>query len=167
MFKLPVEQYIRTIRDLVLTDKELTFNTDGSYSCMGVELRLDFQVYDYDSFDEKTGRFPARHQGVSIILCRNTTVFMADVNGTAVGPYENISNHDSCWIDAIHCEVTTRYFRMCSQVNDDVAPRTLESSASVDRFRIPQKVRVTYVADDSNKKLSGARKLISALNLSF
>lgn len=56
--------------------------------------------------------------------------------------WENISNHDSCWRDAIRSKVSEVYFHMCKEVNADrenaglesIAPRDIHTHAHVPMF---------------------------------
>lgn len=44
-------------------------------------------------------------------------------------PYKNVSNHDSCWIDALGTELSKTYFDMCDHVNPNVAPVLFDTDA--------------------------------------
>jgi len=56
--------------------------------------------------------------------------------------WENVSNHDSCWRDAIRSKVNEVYFRMCDEVNEDrvrlglekIAPVSMHTMAHVPMF---------------------------------
>lgn len=43
--------------------------------------------------------------------------------------WENISNHDSCWKDAIRSKISEVYFRMCQEVNEEREKDGLEKLA--------------------------------------
>jgi hypothetical protein len=39
--------------------------------------------------------------------------------------WENVGNHDTCWIDAVESRINEVYFSMCEKVNPNIAPKDL------------------------------------------
>lgn len=85
------------------------------------------------------------------------TFFAADDNCFATARnipcenWENISNHDSCWRDAIRSKVTETYFNMCRGVNADREKIGLESIAPKDIHtlaRVPMFERLFEILED-------------------
>ncbi len=77
--------------------------------------------------------------------------------GAMHNPYkwENVGNHDSCWIDAVDSRLSEVYFEMCAQVNKDKAPKLLNEYSDFDLFHPVEFVEVTLDWDTERNKEHG------------
>lgn len=71
-------------------------------------------------------------------------------------PYKNVSNHDSCWIDALDAELAKTYFAMCDTVNPDAAPITLDTNTWF-HGTAPKFYEVTLADDVERNEVYGSK----------
>lgn len=131
MFQIPVASVVCMLKDMASQDKEYwkqhSFE-NGILTQNGIHVVLDLSVSDYT--DE--GEHLTCRQTVHFLLCGYTSVFVTvdnswPVHTIPVEKFENISNHDSCWRDAIERFLSKLYFEWCAKVNPNKAPRDLHN----------------------------------------
>ncbi len=66
-----------------------------------------------------------------------------------IGQWEMISNHDSCWKDAVGAEIVKEYFRQAKVANDKMAPANLRQWACIHNIK---PVKLAWETDPEHTK---------------
>ncbi len=151
MFTIELDKIICQIIDSVLNrnDSHISINP-GVIRKKGIifkNIRLTI-------IDPKNARCKATTE--CMLICCGTSVFSIirnenhkrftwrDILNTE---WINLSNHDSCWIDAIRSFFNEIYFELCENVNNKVAPITLETNVCLGFSQIFELINVDLITD--------------------
>lgn len=127
----------------------------------------DESIDDYEKMED--GKSLKRFY---MAFCGNTSVFVAsqddeDDEGLRYfeaipsDDWENLSNHDSCWRDAVRSFLIRQYFEMCDEVHPDMRPRDLTSECSIGLCNLWRNVQIVTGNDPDPERDNYWRKLVS------
>lgn len=154
MYQINAKSYIRLMRDLMLTpvQSEMTHNPDGTITCPGILLHFEVRT---SSFNGEKSIIATRY--LEVLLCRFSMAFVGvfdDTQKLQARSWDNVSNHSSCWIDAVNDEFTKVYFELSEKVNANLAPSELAHYCWPSE---PKRISLTYrtIANEYKKELVG------------
>lgn len=159
MFQIDTIHYITMLRDLLLPDSEREMKyqvdslmgkryQDGNVKCDALLITIDLSMKDWVN-----GKDFGRRCNLHILLCGYSSAFMAETDMVErPGPtpvrtekpdrekglddtWRNVSNHSSCWKDAINDEINRIYFRWSREIlarsGSGKAPKDLSHAANI------------------------------------
>jgi hypothetical protein len=154
MFKCRLAQFVCYLKETLIPIKDqqpLEFKGYGHVVKKGIRVQLDLSLNNYSN--DKNRRAVAH-----FILCGGTNVFatldgFVSFRGLKLSAFSNISNHDSCWRDAIDRFLSDIYFAWTDEIRGDKAPEDLDSVCYLGLFTKHEIVKVEYKSkqDDDDR----------------
>lgn len=154
-FTCGMDNFVCYLVDILLTDEmRRNIKTNGDYlTKQGLLVKIHLTMRNWQA--EQT-----RHTDVYFVFCGNTNTFACESKRKAPATiqYQNISNHVSCWRDAVRSYITDIYFRFACEISGDLAPAYMDATCYLSRFNTEHKfVEVDIKArpdnDGSGKKI--------------
>lgn len=165
MFQSDTSRFVTYLREALLPErycerkflKHEGFFWGKEWSEKALHIQLDVDMTDPDNRCDEDGNSRGFRGMIHFILCGNTTVFAylgeftERFNEIDPSEFENISNHDSCWRESIHCFVNDIYFKWADQLAPDKAPKDLNTNCYLGCFTQHQFVKVEYHSAEDHR----------------
>lgn len=156
MININARSVIYSARNLLMPQQQSNSIRGGEYPIRterGLLFALDTNISHRDS--HKNGK--EARGFIYVLVCGHSTAFVSYRPYNELDKWENVSNHDSCWIDAIETELNSFYFRLCKLADDMVAPRDLDQRTWFSVFgHDMQFVEIKTTPDDERNKAHGS-----------
>jgi hypothetical protein len=139
--------------------KPLKHDCDGRIVKKGVKLELDLSMNNHHTNK-------SRRNSIYFVLCGNTNVFVAPRHaGYVLEPadFDNLSNHDVCWRDAIQKYLNNIYFKWSEEICGGRAPIDMDSRCFMGLFTTCELVKVEMVHNPRDSKDDVGRYRLTSL----
>lgn len=185
MFKIDTDSYVRMLRDLLLPeqDRQMIYQEDGSREAKGLIISIDLSMKDYTG---GAGDYPGHRGLVHVLVCGYSSAFMAMTDIAQLAEptpqrtekidrelgldqtWRNVSNHSSCWIDAIRDEINRIYFQWSRHIlkrsGSGSAPKDLSQHAWIDGIGAGVWTCRVVLHKDENNGYPGGYAVVSILD---
>lgn len=123
--------------------------------CRGILVSFNVSLWHRESTTKGTDQ----KRVITVLVAGHHTAFVTDCFDwkNNLDTFENVGNHDSCWIESVQTKLMEIYFAMCKEVDDDTAPRDLNQFTSLGLFGdAPRLVEVELELDKERNVKHGS-----------
>lgn len=155
MIEIGARSVIYSARNLLMPQRQC--NSKRSEWPMRTARGLMFAIDTTMSHRDSHANGKEARGFIYILICDHSTAFVTQRPYTELDKWENVSNHDSCWIDSIETALSEFYFKLCTLADDTVAPCDLNQRTWFHIFgHDMQFVEVQTLPDDEKNKSYGS-----------
>lgn len=125
MIEIQARSVIQTLRNLLMPQTENNVKRLGSMPenfYRGLKFTFDVTISLTEAAQSQQTR-----QTISVLIVGDHYAFVAHKKFASRDAltWDNVGNHDSCWIDSVESKLSKIYFDMCDSVSNTTAPVNL------------------------------------------